>query len=114
MKKALALALVISMAFVGTMFAQATPDIGANPYAPGQQDPNPGHDDPDGKDGAPGQTGENQGNGSVKGGGGCVCWVGGRCCLLFCFCFLFQAEDGIRCLVRSRGLGDVYKRQDIG
>ena len=25
--------------------------------------------------------------------------------------FLFQAEDGIRCLVRSRGLGDVYKRQ---
>ena len=27
--------------------------------------------------------------------------------LLFCF----QAEDGIRDLVRSRGLGDVYKRQ---
>ena len=27
-----------------------------------------------------------------------------------CF-FLFQAEDGIRYLVRSRGLGDVYKRQ---
>ena len=25
--------------------------------------------------------------------------------------FLFQAEDGIRVLVRSRGLGDVYKRQ---
>ena len=25
-------------------------------------------------------------------------------------CF-FQAEDGIRYLVRSRGLGDVYKRQ---
>ena len=25
--------------------------------------------------------------------------------------FLFQAEDGIRDLVRSRGLGDVYKRQ---
>mgnify|MGYP003381585080 CR=1 FL=1 len=24
---------------------------------------------------------------------------------------LFQAEDGIRDLVRSRGLGDVYKRQ---
>ena len=23
----------------------------------------------------------------------------------------FQAEDGIRDLVRSRGLGDVYKRQ---
>ena len=28
-------------------------------------------------------------------------------------CFFFQAEDGIRDLVRSRGLGDVYKRQDI-
>ena len=27
--------------------------------------------------------------------------------------FLFQAEDGIRDLVRSRGLGDVYKRQDV-
>ena len=26
-------------------------------------------------------------------------------------CVLFQAEDGIRDLVRSRGLGDVYKRQ---
>ena len=26
-------------------------------------------------------------------------------------CFFFQAEDGIRYLVRSRGLGDVYKRQ---
>ena len=25
----------------------------------------------------------------------------------------FQAEDGIRELVRSRGLGDVYKRQDV-
>ena len=25
--------------------------------------------------------------------------------------FFFQAEDGIRGLVRSRGLGDVYKRQ---
>ena len=33
----------------------------------------------------------------------CVCVV---CCVLF-----FQAEDGIRYLVRSRGLGDVYKRQ---
>ena len=30
--------------------------------------------------------------------------------LLFSF-FFFQAEDGIRDLVRSRGLGDVYKRQ---
>ena len=28
----------------------------------------------------------------------------------FVLCF-FQAEDGIRDLVRSRGLGDVYKRQ---
>ena len=27
--------------------------------------------------------------------------------------FFFQAEDGIRDLVRSRGLGDVYKRQVI-
>ena len=30
---------------------------------------------------------------------------------VWCF-FFFQAEDGIRDLVRSRGLGDVYKRQD--
>ena len=30
--------------------------------------------------------------------------------LVFC-CLFFQAEDGIRDLVRSRGLGDVYKRQ---
>ena len=28
--------------------------------------------------------------------------------------FFFQAEDGIRDLVRSRGLGDVYKRQARG
>src|SRR5664280_2782305 len=27
--------------------------------------------------------------------------------------FFFQAEDGIRYLVRSRGLGDVYKRQTV-
>ena len=27
--------------------------------------------------------------------------------------FFFQAEDGIRDLVRSRGLGDVYKRQVV-
>ena len=32
-------------------------------------------------------------------------------CLTLIF-FFFQAEDGIRYLVRSRGLGDVYKRQD--
>ena len=32
--------------------------------------------------------------------------------LFMCCCvFFFQAEDGIRDLVRSRGLGDVYKRQ---
>ena len=31
--------------------------------------------------------------------------------LSFCIFFFFQAEDGIRDLVRSRGLGDVYKRQ---
>ena len=30
---------------------------------------------------------------------------------VFIFFFFFQAEDGIRDLVRSRGLGDVYKRQ---
>ena len=30
-----------------------------------------------------------------------------------CFFFFFQAEDGIRDLVRSRGLGDVYKRQRL-
>mgnify|MGYP003381605615 CR=1 FL=1 len=27
--------------------------------------------------------------------------------------FFFQAEDGIRDLVRSRGLGDVHKRQVV-
>ena len=31
--------------------------------------------------------------------------------LLSWWFFFFQAEDGIRDLVRSRGLGDVYKRQ---
>ena len=35
---------------------------------------------------------------------------GGERLLHVCF-FFFQAEDGIRDLVRSRGLGDVYKRQ---
>ena len=34
-----------------------------------------------------------------------------RCCVRFFF--FFQAEDGIRDLVRSRGLGDVYKRQSL-
>ena len=33
---------------------------------------------------------------------------------LLVVCFFFQAEDGIRDLVRSRGLGDVYKRQIDG
>ena len=32
-------------------------------------------------------------------------------CIGISVCFVFQAEDGIRDLVRSRGLGDVYKRQ---
>ena len=32
---------------------------------------------------------------------------------LYDSCFFFQAEDGIRDLVRSRGLGDVYKRQGL-
>ena len=33
--------------------------------------------------------------------------------LLYRSIFFFQAEDGIRGLVRSRGLGDVYKRQHM-
>ena len=41
---------------------------------------------------------------------GCLCGVGVCCVVVCCFVF-FQAEDGIRDLVRSRGLGDVYKRQ---
>ena len=32
---------------------------------------------------------------------------------IFLCVFFFQAEDGIRDLVRSRGLGDVYKRQTL-
>ena len=32
-------------------------------------------------------------------------------CVLCCLFFFLQAEEGIRDLVRSRGLGDVYKRQ---
>eukprot|EP00831_Metopus_contortus_P079462 TRINITY_DN7908_c0_g1_i5.p1 TRINITY_DN7908_c0_g1~~TRINITY_DN7908_c0_g1_i5.p1 ORF type:complete len:175 (-),score=46.72 TRINITY_DN7908_c0_g1_i5:414-938(-) len=31
--------------------------------------------------------------------------------VIVCFFFFFQAEDGIRDVERSRGLGDVYKRQ---
>ena len=34
------------------------------------------------------------------------------CVFFFCLFVFFQAEDGIRDLVRSRGLGDVYKRQE--
>eukprot|EP00657_Telonema_sp_P-1_P007531 TRINITY_DN27476_c0_g1_i1.p1 TRINITY_DN27476_c0_g1~~TRINITY_DN27476_c0_g1_i1.p1 ORF type:complete len:134 (-),score=47.97 TRINITY_DN27476_c0_g1_i1:69-470(-) len=33
--------------------------------------------------------------------------------ITFFYVFFFQAEDGIRDLVRSRGLGDVYKRQSF-
>ena len=33
------------------------------------------------------------------------------CCVCVCCVVFFQAEDGIRDLVRSRVLGDVYKRQ---
>ena len=40
-----------------------------------------------------------------------VILCGGPCCI--CVFFFFQAEDGIRDLVRSRGLGDVYKRQAL-
>ena len=35
-------------------------------------------------------------------------------CYFFVVLFFFQAEDGRRDLVRSRGLGDVYKRQVSG
>ena len=38
-------------------------------------------------------------------------WLRGRRSLQIYVFFFFQAEDGIRDLVRSRGLGDVYKRQ---
>ena len=37
----------------------------------------------------------------------------GRMFKLIISFFFFQAEDGIRDLVRSRGLGDVYKRQKL-
>ena len=41
----------------------------------------------------------------------CVaCFVLALACVVV---FFFQAEDGIRDLVRSRGLGDVYKRQRL-
>ena len=36
-------------------------------------------------------------------------------CSIFVFdFFFFQAEDGIRDAQESRGLGDVYKRQEVG
>ena len=37
----------------------------------------------------------------------------GKVYIVVLLCFFFQAEDGIRDLVRSRGLGDVYKRQHM-
>ena len=39
-----------------------------------------------------------------------------ECGLIYCGfspVFFFQAEDGIRDVERSRGLGDVYKRQHL-
>ena len=43
----------------------------------------------------------------------CVCVLEDVNVRICCFFFFFQAEDGIRDLVRSRGLGDVYKRQAL-
>ena len=43
----------------------------------------------------------------------CLYWEWPLCSVEINFVF-FQAEDGIRDLVRSRGLGDVYKRQPHG
>ena len=38
----------------------------------------------------------------------------GQCvCVCVCVFFFFQADDGIRDAQESRGLGDVYKRQDF-
>mgnify|MGYP003381489391 CR=1 FL=1 len=42
-----------------------------------------------------------------------MCQYAGECMFVY-YCLLCQAEDGIRDLVRSRGLGDVYKRQRQG
>ena len=42
-----------------------------------------------------------------------LCAISRRCSLFCDSFFFFQAEDGIRDLVRSRGLGDVYKRQVV-
>ena len=41
------------------------------------------------------------------------CFALPLCVSCVCLVFFFQAEDGIRDLVRSRGLGDVYKRQAV-
>ncbi len=38
--------------------------------------------------------------------------TGDSVCIVGVIVFFFQAEDGIRDQPRSRGLGDVYKRQD--
>ena len=43
---------------------------------------------------------------NIYGDNGVVC-----VCVCVVCCLFFQAEDGIRDLVRSRGLADVYKRQ---
>ena len=40
-----------------------------------------------------------------------MCYFVCDCVFVVFLFFFFQAEDGIRDLVRSRGLGDVYKRQ---
>ena len=52
---------------------------------------------------------------SVVRGGWWCCYVASEvdciCLAMLSVFFFFQAEDGIRDLVRSRGLGDVYKRQ---
>eukprot|EP00831_Metopus_contortus_P056221 TRINITY_DN47943_c0_g1_i1.p1 TRINITY_DN47943_c0_g1~~TRINITY_DN47943_c0_g1_i1.p1 ORF type:complete len:134 (+),score=26.70 TRINITY_DN47943_c0_g1_i1:30-431(+) len=39
--------------------------------------------------------------------------VNWECGCVFLLFFFFQAEDGIRDVERSRGLGDVYKRQSL-
>ena len=40
-----------------------------------------------------------------------IVYIARSCGRTILLVFFFQAEDGIRYLVRSRGLGDVYKRQ---
>ena len=44
----------------------------------------------------------------------CLCILPLCFFFFYLFLFFFKAEDGIRDLVRSRGLGDVYKRQLLG